>query len=74
MIATALAHGGATVLIASRKGEDCQTVAAEINAEGPAGKVIGFGGDAVLVRACLGWRWGRRSRRWLRLQVLYQPF
>jgi hypothetical protein len=35
---------------------------------------IEFGVDAVLVRACLGWRWGRRSRRWLRLQVLYQPF
>ena len=45
MIATALAHGGARVLIASRKGEDCARVADEINAEGPAGKVEGFAGD-----------------------------
>ena len=45
MIATGLAHGGARVLIASRKGEDCARVADEINAEGPAGKVEGFGGD-----------------------------
>lgn len=45
MIATALAHGGARVLIASRKAEDCQAVAAEINATGPKGSVEGFGGD-----------------------------
>ncbi len=45
MAATALAAGGARVLIASRKGEDCARVADEINAGKPAGAVEGFAGD-----------------------------
>jgi NAD(P)-dependent dehydrogenase (short-subunit alcohol dehydrogenase family) len=45
MIATALARAGASVLIASRKGADCETVAHEVNASGAAGKLDGFAGD-----------------------------
>ncbi len=45
MIATALVHGGADVLIASRKGEDCEKVASEINAAGLSGSAQGFAGD-----------------------------
>lgn len=44
MAATALARAGATVLIASRKGADCERVAAEITALG-GGTVTGFAGD-----------------------------
>lgn len=45
MIASALARGGARVLIASRKGADCETVAAEINELGGSGTAEGFAGD-----------------------------
>ncbi len=45
MAATGLAAAGARVMIASRKGEDCATVAAEINGDGHPGKVEGFAGD-----------------------------
>ncbi len=45
MIATALVHGGADVMIASRKREDCEKVAAELTAAGPFGTVQGFAGD-----------------------------
>lgn len=45
MIAEALVQGGAEVLIASRKGADCEAVAAELNALGAPGKAIGFTGD-----------------------------
>ena len=45
MIATALAMGGARVLIASRKGADCMAVANEINGLGGGGSVEGFAGD-----------------------------
>ncbi|SFU06830.1 SDR family oxidoreductase [Mesorhizobium sp. YR577] len=45
MAATALAQAGAHVLIASRKGEECARVAAEINALGGPGKAEGFAGD-----------------------------
>lgn len=45
MAATALARAGADVLIASRKGADCERVAAEINALGGPGKAEGFAGD-----------------------------
>jgi NAD(P)-dependent dehydrogenase (short-subunit alcohol dehydrogenase family) len=45
MVATALAAGGARVLIASRKGEDCERVASEINATDVTGSVEGFAGD-----------------------------
>ncbi len=45
MAATALAMAGARVMIASRKGADCERTASEINALGGAGKVEGFAGD-----------------------------
>ncbi|KGF67456.1 3-oxoacyl-ACP reductase [Hoeflea sp. BAL378] len=45
MIATGLAQGGANVLIASRKGEDCVAVAEDINALGGEGTAEGFAGD-----------------------------
>ncbi|NGN44320.1 SDR family oxidoreductase [Mesorhizobium sp. CGMCC 1.15528] len=45
MAATALAQAGAHVLIASRKGDECERVAAEINARGGPGKAEGFAGD-----------------------------
>ena len=45
MIATGLAQAGARVLIASRKGEDCDRVADEINALGGDGTAEGFAGD-----------------------------
>jgi NAD(P)-dependent dehydrogenase (short-subunit alcohol dehydrogenase family) len=44
MIATGLVKAGATVLISSRKGADCERVATELNALG-AGKAEGFAGD-----------------------------
>lgn len=45
MIAEGLAHAGATVLITSRKGENCESAAAEINALGLKGSALGFAGD-----------------------------
>lgn len=45
MAATALSRAGADVMIASRKGADCERVADEINALGGPGKVEGFAGD-----------------------------
>lgn len=45
MAATALVRAGADVMIASRKGADCERVAGEINALGGPGKAEGFGGD-----------------------------
>jgi NAD(P)-dependent dehydrogenase (short-subunit alcohol dehydrogenase family) len=45
MAATALVKAGATVMIASRKGVDCEKVAAELNALGATGKAEGFAGD-----------------------------
>lgn len=45
MIATGLACAGARVLIASRKGEDCEKTASQINEAGVAGSVEGFSGD-----------------------------
>lgn len=45
MAATALVEAGATVLIASRKGEACEAVAAELNAMEANGKAEGFAGD-----------------------------
>jgi NAD(P)-dependent dehydrogenase (short-subunit alcohol dehydrogenase family) len=44
MMATALVKAGADVLIASRKGADCEKVAAELTAPG-AGNADGFAGD-----------------------------
>lgn len=45
MVAEALARGGARVMIASRKAEDCVAAAEAVNATDPAGRVEGFGGD-----------------------------
>lgn len=45
MAATALVKGGASVMIASRKGEDCIKVATELNALGASGRAQGFAGD-----------------------------
>ena len=45
MAAEALMRAGATVLIASRKGDACEAVASELNALGASGKVVGFAGD-----------------------------
>ncbi len=45
MAATGLVMGGATVLIASRKGADCARVAGELNALGGSGRAEGFAGD-----------------------------
>ena len=45
MIATGLVHGGARVMIASRKAEDCKAVADELNALGAPGSAEGFGAD-----------------------------
>ena len=52
MIAEALAQGGARVLIASRKGADCEAAADEINAMGVAGSVEGFAGDVGSEGGC----------------------
>lgn len=45
MAAEALMKAGARVLIASRKGDACEAVAAELNAMGGPGTVEGFAGD-----------------------------
>ncbi|MBN9078041.1 MAG: 3-oxoacyl-ACP reductase [Rhizobiales bacterium 65-79] len=45
MAATALVQAGAEVMIASRKGEDCERVAIELNGLGASGKAEGFKGD-----------------------------
>lgn len=45
MAATALVQAGAHVLIASRKGADCEHVAAELNGLGAAGHAEGFAAD-----------------------------
>src|SRR6185312_2518047 len=45
MAATALVKAGAEVMIASRKGEDCNRVAGELNDLGATGKAEGFAGD-----------------------------
>ena len=45
MAATALVKAGCTVFIASRKGEACEAVAAELNAMDAPGSAQGFAGD-----------------------------
>ena len=62
MAATALVRAGADVMIASRKGADCEKVAAELNALGAAGKAEGFAGD-VAQRGRRRWPWPTRSRK-----------
>ena len=53
MAATALIRGGANVLIASRKGADCEKVAEELNALGASGKAEGFAGDVATEQGVL---------------------
>lgn len=65
MVATALVKGGARVLIASRKGADCEAVAAELNGLDATGSAEGFAGDVGTeegVRA-LAEEVGRRTDR-----------
>ncbi|TWG94837.1 NAD(P)-dependent dehydrogenase (short-subunit alcohol dehydrogenase family) [Mesorhizobium sp. J18] len=45
MAATGLIQAGANVMIASRKGAECEKTAEELNALGGAGKAEGFAGD-----------------------------
>jgi len=45
MAATALVNAGARVLIASRKGADCERAAAEMSREKTSGRAEGFAGD-----------------------------
>ena len=45
MAAEALVRAGARVLIASRKGDACEAVAAELNALDAPGSAEGFAGD-----------------------------
>lgn len=47
MAAEALVRAGARVLIASRKADACEAVAAELNALGAPGQAEGFGGDVA---------------------------
>jgi NAD(P)-dependent dehydrogenase (short-subunit alcohol dehydrogenase family) len=47
MLAETLARAGADVLIASRRGEACETAAAELNSLGLRGHVVGFAGDVA---------------------------
>ena len=47
MAAEGLAAAGARVLIASRKADACEAVAAQINALGLPGSAEGFGGDVA---------------------------
>jgi len=47
MAAEGLVAAGAHVLIASRKGDACEAVAAELNGKGYAGSAEGFGGDVA---------------------------
>lgn len=52
MMAEALVQAGARVLIASRKGEACETVAKELNALGASGSAEGFAGDVSTADGC----------------------
>lgn len=52
MMAEALVQGGARVLIASRKGEECEAAAAELNALGASGSAEGFAGDVSTAEGC----------------------
>ena len=52
MIATALVHGGADVMICSRKGEACEKVAEELNALDAPGSARGFGADVSSQESC----------------------
>ena len=69
MAATALIHGGADVMIASRKGADCERVAAELNSLGAPGKAEGFTGD-VSTEAGIGALVGQVKRRTDTLDIL----
>lgn len=69
MAATALARAGARVMIASRKGADCERVADEINALGGPGSAEGFAGD-VGTEAGIAGLVGEVRRRADRLNIL----
>lgn len=69
MAAEGLAAAGARVLIASRKADACEAVAAEINALGLAGQVEGFGGD-VATQAGIDALVAEVQRRTDRLHIL----
>ena len=69
MAATALVRGGATVLIASRKADDCVRTAEEINAQGYPGLATGFGGDVSTEQGVLALS-GEVARRTERLDIL----
>jgi len=62
MAATALAKAGANVIIASRKGADCERVAGEITAEGITGTIVGFAGDVATEAGVLALAEEVRSR------------
>jgi NAD(P)-dependent dehydrogenase (short-subunit alcohol dehydrogenase family) len=68
MAATALVKAGAKVLIASRKGADCEAVAAELNAL-DAGRAEGFAGD-VSTEAGIAALVGEVKQRTDRLHIL----
>lgn len=69
MAATALVRAGADVMIASRKGADCERAAAEINALGGPGKAAGFAGD-VSTEAGIAAMVEEAKRRTGRLHIL----
>lgn len=62
MAATALVKAGATVMIASRKGADCEAVAAELSAMGATGNANGFAGDVSTEEGVLALAETVRSR------------
>jgi NAD(P)-dependent dehydrogenase (short-subunit alcohol dehydrogenase family) len=68
MIATALVKAGADVLIASRKGADCEKVAGELNQLG-GGKADGFAGDVSTEAGVLALA-GEVRKRTTRLDIL----
>ncbi len=69
MVATALVQGGARVLIASRKGDACIAVAAELNELGAPGSAEGFAGD-VSTEAGIAALVGQVRERTDRLHIL----
>lgn len=65
MCAEALVRAGARVMIASRKGQACEAVAAELNGLGAAGRAEGFAGDVSNEAgvAALAAEVGKRTQR-----------
>lgn len=69
MAATALIKAGATVMIASRKGADCDKAASELNGLGASGKAEGFAGDVSTEQGVLALA-GEVKARTTRLDIL----